>query len=132
MARNLQKINQYLMDNKDREFVWGKFDCCLMAADIVEIAGHEDPAKDVRGTYKTPSGAKRVLLKHFEGRIESAFNHLPVIDFNFAQRGDLTLFDTTNGKVMAVKWSGGYYCISPNGGLGIMIEVDSPVKSWRV
>ncbi len=132
MARNLPKINQYLRSNKDREFKWGDFDCCLMAADIAILAGHEDPAKDVRGKYTTPSGAKKVLLKHFNGEIENAFNHLPVIEPSFAQRGDLVLFETSNGKVMAVKWINGHYCIAPEGGLGIMVEVNNPIKSWRV
>lgn len=132
MARNLQKINEYLRSNKDRKFQWGKFDCCLMAADIVVLSGREDPAKDVRGSYKTPSGAKKVLVKHFGGEIENAFNHLPVIDPVFSQRGDLVLFDTSNGKVMAVKWVNGYYCIAPEGGLGVMVEVDKPIKAWRV
>lgn len=132
MARNLQKINEYLRNNKDREFKWGEFDCCLMAADIVVLSGHKDPAIDVRGAYKTPSGARKVLVKHFDGEIENAFNHLPVIDPVFSQRGDLVLFDTSSGKVMAVKWVNGYYCIAPEGGLGVMVEVDKPIKAWRV
>ena len=132
MARNLPKINEYLVAHKDAPFEWGVFDCCLMAADIVKLAGLGDPAEGVRGSYSTPSGARKVLKKHFDGLIENAFSHLPEVDPAFAQRGDLILYETSNGNVMAVKWVGGSYCISPEDGMGVMIETDKPIKAWRV
>lgn len=131
MAKNLADISKYLHENKDKSFEWGKFDCCLFACDIIVICGGEDFAKEVRGTYSTEIGARRVIKKHFVS-IEDAFSSLKEISFNFAQRGDLTLFDTSNGQVMAVKWNNGYLCLSPKTGIGTMIETSKPIKTWRV
>lgn len=131
MALNLQKINKYLDENKDRVFKWGEFDCCTFACDIVMLAGGEDFAKDVRGTYDTEVGAKRVLSKHF-GSVEDAFSPLTEIPFNFAQRGDLALFDTDQGKVMSLVWANGYLAIGHKGKLGVMLDIDKPLKAWRI
>lgn len=131
MVRNLPKINSYLKENSDRDFSWGEFDCCLFACDIVVLAGGEDFAKDVRGKYSSEQGAKRVLKSEF-GSIENAFSSLPEVLPAFAQRGDLVLFDTENGKVMALAWACGYIAISPDNGLGFMKDTSKPIKAWRV
>lgn len=130
MQKNLLKITNYLRDNKERKFAWGEFDCCLFACDIIMLCGGDDFAKEVRGSYSTEMGSKRVLKKHF-GTIEDAFGSLPEIGFNFCQRGDLTLFDTDKGEVMAMKWVDGYIAVSDQG-MGTMLHTDKPIKSWRV
>lgn len=131
MAKNLDKIHEYLETNKDRPFKWGEFDCCLFACDIIVLCGGEDFAKDVRGKYKTPLGAKRVISKHF-GTLESAYSSLEEVGFNFAQRGDFTLFETDEGPLMAMRWNGGYVGISPDKGMGMIKIQYDPVKTWRV
>ena len=132
MVRNLQKINQYIIDNKGRPFEWSEFDCCTMACDIVVIQGGDDFAKDVRGTYSNEIGAKRALKTHF-GTVEEAFSSLTEIDFNFVQRGDLVLFDVDGEKAMTFRFGEGYYCISRQfGGLGVLADSSKPLKAWRV
>ena len=131
MVRNLQEINQYIIDNKERPFEWGVFDCCTMACDIIVLQGGDDFAKDVRGTYSTEIAAKRVLKKHF-GSLEEAFSPLAEIDFNFVQRGDLVLFESEGEKVMTFRFGEGYYCIPHEGGMGVLVDTDKPLKAWRV
>ena len=114
----------------NRPFEWGEFDCCLFACDIIVLAGGNDFAKNVRGSYTTEIGAKRVLKKHF-GTMLEAFDSLPVVEFNFVQRGDLTLFDTDNGEVMGIHWGDGFFAVGKTG-LGVMKQTDKPIKSWRV
>ena len=131
MAKNLAKIHEYLEENKDREFEWGVFDCCLFACDIIVLCGGDDFAKDVRGKYKTAKGSQRIIKKHF-GTLEEAYSPLPEIPFAFAQRGDFTLFDTERGPLMAMKWNDGYYGISADSGMGFIKDTGTPVKTWRL
>lgn len=78
--------------------VWGKSDCILTAADAVEAVLGDDPAKDIRDTYKSRAGAYRLI----KGRgftsvadvLASQFEEVPVA---LAQRGDLGVYENTAG-----------------------------------
>ena len=48
----------------DRPFEWGRWDCCLFAADLVRLMTGWDPAEVLRGMYRTEVGAMRLA----EGR----------------------------------------------------------------
>jgi len=78
--------------------VWGQSDCILTAADAVEAVLGDDPAKDIRGKYKTKTGAYR-LIKHrgfnsVPEAVSSLFEEIPVA---LAQRGDLGVYENTAG-----------------------------------
>ena len=48
----------------DRPFAWGRWDCCLFAADLVQAMTGWDPAEVLRGTYRTERGAIIVTANH--------------------------------------------------------------------
>ena len=132
MAKNLAKIHEYLeCKSRRRPFKWGVFDCCLFACDIIVICGGSDFAAEVRGRYTTAIGSQRIIKKYF-GTLEDAFSSLESVPFNFAQRGDFTLFDTPEGPLMAMKWNEGYMGISATQGLGLIVVKGTPVRTWRV
>lgn len=42
-------------------FEWGVRDCCLWGADVAKACTGSDPAADLRGTYRTPLQAARLV-----------------------------------------------------------------------
>ena len=75
-------------------FVWGQSDCFVCAMDVVLAVTGRDPLADIRGTYKSASGARRVLRKRsclsLQTLIADHFEPVPVAR---AQRGDLAFVD---------------------------------------
>lgn len=78
--------------------VWGQSDCILTAADAVEAVLGDDPAKDVRGNYKTKTGAYRLIrqrgFKSVTDVLSGQFEEVPVA---LAQHGDLGVYEKTAG-----------------------------------
>lgn len=78
--------------------VWGQSDCILTAADAVEAVLGDDPAKDIRGNYKSKTGAYRLIrergFKSVADVLSSQFEEVPVA---LAQRGDLGFYEKTAG-----------------------------------
>lgn len=96
--RNLQRrpgwpdmLSVYLMERMDTPFAWGRHDCCLFAADWVRLVLGEDPAKGLRGKYRTRATGLALLKKHngVRGLASVRFDRVPV---NYAHRGDLVAF----------------------------------------
>lgn len=56
-------IEQYLKSTISTPFEWGKVDCATWAASCVEFCTGFDPAANLRGTYKTAFGCRRILIK---------------------------------------------------------------------
>src|SRR5437016_3082153 len=80
-----------------RTFDWGRWDCCLFAADCVLAITGVDIAADFRGKYSSEQSAYE-LIGLPESRTLSDFvaQQMPRYDApevmpNFAQRGDLVL-----------------------------------------
>jgi hypothetical protein len=61
-------VDRYMESCASRKFSWGKWDCALFCADVIEaITGH-DPARQLRGTYSDQQGAIEALaLRGVEG-----------------------------------------------------------------
>ncbi|KAB2782534.1 hypothetical protein F9L00_03440 [Brucella anthropi] len=78
--------------------VWGQSDCILTAADAVEAVLGDDPAKDIRGKYKSKTAAYRLIkqrgFKSVAEALSSLFEEIPVA---LAQRGDLGVYENTAG-----------------------------------
>lgn len=85
----------YIKAARKRPFSWGEFDCCLFAADVIEILTGIDPAVDFRGRYETAAGALRVMKKEggdIDGLAEKIFPALdiwPLPSPRLARRGDI-------------------------------------------
>ncbi|KAB2728266.1 hypothetical protein F9K83_02055 [Brucella anthropi] len=78
--------------------VWGRSDCILTVADAVKAVLGDDPAKDIRGKYKSKAGAYRLVrqrgFKSVADVLGSLFEEIPVA---LAQRGDLGVYENTAG-----------------------------------
>lgn len=120
---------------KAREFIpfdWGKYDCCLFAADVVLEMTGKDYASDFRGKYSSEIGAKRLLSKAggLEVVLSASFDE---VEFNFAQRGDLVLVNTDIGPALGIMWVNNSVWLHSPEGVKLYSNInDRILKTWRV
>lgn len=84
-------LHEYLEAVRSREFAYGAFDCCLFAADWVQIATGIDHAAELRG-YASKAQAYEIIERY--GSIEAMVTQLlerEPIHPAHAQRGDIVL-----------------------------------------
>lgn len=101
---HINRLHQYLQDNHNRPFEWGKFDCCLFAADVIQILTGRDPAKAFRGKYTTARGAALALRRYGQGDIISTADEQLGREITLlqAKRGDACAIDTEHGPALAI------------------------------
>lgn len=92
-----ERMNDYFRSIIQAQFVWGKTDCCLMAADCVAAMTGEDFAADFRGKYSDPVTAYLALQKFANGGILATMAVLAQrhgwtdVEPLRAQRGDIVM-----------------------------------------
>lgn len=115
----------------DRPFVWGEWDCCLMAADCVYAMTGVDVAAEFRGRYKTARGALRVMhgsLAVTAQRVAQA-HCLPETNPALAQRGDICLVATSLGDALGICVGAKIACTGPDG--LVMLPLTAARSAWR-
>ncbi len=113
----------------ERPFSWGEFDCCLFAADCCIAVCGVDPAEKYRGKYKTERGAKGALVRN-HGSLEAAFDaYFERVEPAMAQRGDVALTDSEDGRSIAVRWADSWWSTAEHGVTRVNV---TPVIVWRV
>lgn len=122
-----QRVATTLEAARERPFVWGEFDCCLFAADVIAAQTGTDLAKELRGRYRTELGAARVLKKAggIEALLDAHFSRVPP---GMAQRGDVLLFDGEQGPTLGV-FFGQIWATTQQGVAVVSVE---PLIVWRV
>jgi hypothetical protein len=87
-------LSNFMVQNRNRPFEWGQWDCILFACAAAEAVTGEDKAADFRGQYTDETGARAALRKLGKGTllrtVDSRFKRIPVTK---AQRGDLIWHD---------------------------------------
>ena len=118
---------------RQQPFVWGENDCCLFAADCVEIMTGIDLAGDYR-SYKTKAEALCLLKKYggVAGIAEAiAKQHgIPEVSALHAQRGDVCLFNIGNGDTLGVIAGEHIFAPGQDGLLGFPIL--QAKRAWRI
>ena len=114
-------------------FIWGENDCCLFAADCVEIMTGIDLAGDYRN-YKTKAEALRLLKKYggVAGIAEAIAKQHSILEIQplNAQRGDVCLFDIGRGDTLGVVAGEHIFAPGPDGLVGFPLE--QAVRAWRI
>jgi len=65
-------LRDYLRAARNREFVWGTWDCCIFAADWYRLQTLHDPMADLRGAYHTEDQARAIIASH--GGLQTLFD----------------------------------------------------------
>ena len=87
-------ISQY----KNVPFQWGKNDCALFAADVVNAITGKDYAEEFRGKYFDSESAKDILQKIGKGNLEKTMDSkFRRIKPPYAKRGDVVLYKNALG-----------------------------------
>lgn len=132
MIDKYQMLTAYLKERADRPFEWGVNDCCIFAADWVRLVTGRDHAADLRGVYRTASGAKLVMRAHGgPSRIATEALGIPLPTVATAQRGDVVLFESGNGPALGICAGEKFAAVRPVGGVGYF-SMRHAVTAWRV
>jgi len=77
---------------------YGSCDCFIICLDAVRAVTGVDPLTKVRGAYRTPEGAARLMRKRGFRTVEKVWASLfdPIHPAS-AKRGDILIFDTPDG-----------------------------------
>lgn len=124
------RLIELIQARREEPFAWGSNDCCMWAADAVKVMTGRDPAEDLRGRYRSASGAARVLARL--GGIASAGarcgEEVPRL---CAQVGDIGLVSSDGTREALAVCIGEHWLAVVKNGLGL-IDLDRVLKTWRV
>lgn len=86
-----ERLHEYVELVAGERFAWGRFDCCLFAADAVRVMTGFDGAAPLRGRYSSEGEA--LALLQAEGGLEAYVSHVLGVPRAplYAQRGDVVL-----------------------------------------
>jgi hypothetical protein len=110
-------------------FEWGQNDCCLFAANAVEVITGTDPAKKYRG-YKTKLGAAKKLKDlGIEGAWSKEFGD--PINPKLCKRGDVVLFQNGQEQSIGVCMGTKFAAIAEEG--LIMLDMQKhAIMGWKI
>ena len=127
--------------SREKPFVWGGWDCCLSAADLIHSFTGVDLAEAVRGKY-TDEESAFALIKSLTGGSTAgdavawcATKHGPT-EYEYpllAKRGDLAVVKNGDGHLIAgvVGLDGRHVLTAGNPGF-IPILITNIVRAWAV
>jgi hypothetical protein len=121
----------FLKHRQSQPFCWGKNDCCLFAADAIQVITGVDHASEFRGRYTTAIGAKRALIRYGKGDIKHTFNAKfgkPIGGLN-ASRGDISLVNINGEDIVGVVF-GNIYVVSEPGLL--QLPLSQALGIWSI
>jgi hypothetical protein len=95
-------LAQFIEQRREQPFAWGVNDCCIFAADWVQLCTGEDYAKAWRGRYVSGLGAVRVLDE--AGGVEALVDALGLdrVAAQQAGRGDIVAQEAGRGMTLGI------------------------------
>lgn len=128
-----ERLHEFIDLMREEPFEWGRFDCCLFAADAVRVMTGWDGAAALRGRYSTEAEALALLAEqpgglhgYVSAQLGDASGPLS------AQRGDVVMLAATDTRMAGLG-----VCLGPAAAFvstrGIcMIPLDQCIAAWRV
>ncbi|PCI62051.1 MAG: hypothetical protein COB35_05050 [Gammaproteobacteria bacterium] len=128
----LTELFAFIEQHKNTPFAWGKFDCCLFAADAITLLTGNDPAAEFRGKYSTALGAKRVLKRYGNGDLVNTLiaklgEPKAVLCVN---RGDAVLINNNNDPAVGI-CLGNFVAVVTTDGLKT-VALNKITLAWEV
>jgi len=138
MARKLpdweERYHAFMIENKDRDFQWGEWDCVKFADAAFEAMTGEAliPPElewhDEESAQEAISGYGKTLLKSMMKGVK--LKGLYVIEKSFIAKGDIVVFKVDDKQVTGV--CDGYAIISPSDGGFTFRNNDLAIKVFRI
>ena len=121
---------QFIEQRREQPFAWAVNDCCIFAADWVELCTGEDHAKTWRGRYSSGLGAVRFLDE--AGGVEALVDALGLqrVTPQQAGRGDIVAQEAGRGITLGICLGVTTAFVTKNGlAFGSIANAE---KSWKV
>lgn len=124
------RLDALVQERLTAPFAWGRHDCGIWAADVVQALTGVDALQEARATRGTAWAARRLLQRRGGvdgGMARAGLSSIPLVH---ACRGDLVLIEQGRWPVLAV-------CIGEDalapGEQGLeVVTMDRAVGAWRV
>lgn len=119
-------LADFIDSRRELPFVWGERDCCLFAADAVQVITGTDFAADYRGQYGDARSAHQI--------IEAAGGVPALVPFDevepgFAQRGDVVLLEQDGRDCLGIHLG---HLIAGQGPDGLtFLSPSAARRAWR-
>lgn len=120
-----------------RPFLWGRDDCYLFVAGIIERATGHDIARWCRGRYKTPLQAARLLKGYSGGDLDHAMalicadNDWPEIEPHEARAGDIGVIMAKGIRQALVIYDGAWWLGRDHYGV-VFLQAELVGRAWGV
>ncbi len=125
------RLAAFIEQARRKPFAYGTWDCCLLAAAWVQEATGRDFAAEFRGRYEDQAVA--VALVAARGGLEAVVTSAlgaPLAAPTLARRGDVVMFETPDGRALAVAVGTQALYAGPLG--AAFVEMPRWVRAWRV
>jgi hypothetical protein len=125
-------LADYLAQHNGAVFKFGKLDCALFAAGGIKAMTGTDPARGLRGKYRSQASSVRALKEHgFDSLAALAGSALDEIPPAFAHRGDIVM-DGSDSLGICVG-SEALFVGDEDGAPGLVrLPLASWARAWRV
>lgn len=129
-----ERYHAFMIENKDRDFQWGEWDCVKFADAAFKAMTGNDliPSElnwhDEESAQKAIKSYGNTLLKSMEKGTK--LKGLSVIDKQYITKGDIVVFKVEGKQVTGV--CDGYAIISPSDGGFTFRENDLAIKVFRI
>ena len=118
-------LHSFLVANVKQPFAWGTWDCALFSANAIQSFTGVDLAADFRGKYTDEAGAMATIktvtggITVEDAAVYAAKQH-GLVEWKtalFAQRGDLVLYQGSEGLAAGIVHFNGIHClfVTPTG-----------------
>lgn len=91
-----------IKDSEDEHFEWGKHDCCLFSAKVVDAMSDSNFLQKLLNSYSDDKSALE-FIKSFGSLREATASFLGAeAPLSFMQRGDVVLFDNDGRETLGI------------------------------
>jgi len=96
-----ERLNDYFVSVRNKEFEYGVFDCCIFTAGAVEAITGEDHMEEFRDQYESKESSDKALEEIGNGTLYDtlAAKFGDPIPGSIGQRGDIAMFEGCCGIV---------------------------------
>lgn len=132
-AQIADRLGQYLVAARDREFAYGAWDCCLFCAGWIHEVRGFDPAAEYRGRCKSKRGAYALMRRVSGGDVDAAWTRAcgePIENPLMAQVGDVVMIETDQGLTLGICLGSDIAHVAPEG--LAYVPITWAQKAWRL
>ena len=133
-------FHDFLVENADKPFQWGSWDCSLFCADAIKSITDVDVAVDFRDQYTTEFGALKTIKRVTGGTTvadaaQYCAEQFGLVEYEFpllAKRGDLVVAQNGDSLISAVVDLNGRHIISVSENGLMRLPITNVVRAWSV